>query len=58
MPRFRNTSGQDLFVVAVQKLVEDDGVFEVSDDDAPGFECQPTNFTGVGGPPSKRKESE
>lgn len=44
MAKFRNVSGVDLFVVAVQRTVEDDGVFEVPDDQAPGFDCQPSNY--------------
>ena len=47
MPKFRNTSGDDRFVVAIGREVKDDGVFEVSDEDAPGFDCQPSNFTRI-----------
>jgi hypothetical protein len=42
--RFRNISGQTLEIPSVRAVVEDDGVFDVPDDDAPGFECQPSNY--------------
>lgn len=44
MARFRNVSGNDLFIVALGRTVDDDGVFEVPDEDAPGFDCQPSNY--------------
>lgn len=55
MARFRNVSGNDLFVVAASKLVEDDAVFEVPDDQADGFECQPTNYERISDASSKKK---
>ena len=44
MPKFRNVSGHTLEIPAVSATVEDDGVFEVSDELAPGFDCQPSNY--------------
>lgn len=55
MARFRNVSGNDLFVVAVGKDVPDDGVFDVPDVDAPGFECQPTNYKRLDEPKKASK---
>ena len=47
MARFRNVSGQTLEIPAIRKFVDDDGVFDVPDADAPGFECQPSNYKRV-----------
>ena len=55
MPKYRNVSGSDLFIVAIQKQIEDDGVFEVSDDLAPGFDCQPTNYERLDEPKKASK---
>lgn len=44
MAKYRNVSGFDLDIPAVGRVVEDDGVFEVPDAHAPGFDCQPTNY--------------
>lgn len=44
MAKYRNISGNTLDIPAVGRVVEDDAVFEVSDDLAPGFNCQPTNY--------------
>jgi len=40
-------SGQTLEIPAIRKFVDDDGVFDVPDADAPGFECQPSNYKRV-----------
>jgi hypothetical protein len=56
MPKFRNTSGEDRFVVAIGREVEDDGVFEVSEEQAPGFECQPSNYKRLDEPKKASKE--
>ena len=53
MAKFRNTSGQTLEIPAIRKIVEDDGVFDVPDDLAPGFECQPTNYERIDEKPAK-----
>lgn len=59
MPKFRNVSGFDLDIPAVGRVIADDEVFEVSDDLAPGFECQPSNYAVVDGPSRKAdKESD
>lgn len=58
MPKFRNVSGQDRFIVAVNRVVEEDAVFEVSDDEAPGFECQPSNYLRLDEAPVKSKAKE
>lgn len=58
MAKFRNTSGWDLDIPALGRVVEDDEVFEVPDEAAPGFACQPSNFTEVASPRRKaEKES-
>lgn len=58
MAKFRNISGIDLYVVAVSRVVEDDGVFEIADEAAPGFECQPSNYKRIDEPKAKAaKES-
>lgn len=56
MAKFRNVSGNDLFVVAIGRLVEDDGVFDVPDADAPGFECQPSNYERLDEKPAKAEK--
>ena len=59
MAKFRNVSGQELFIPWVGKAVPDDGVFVVSDEQAPSFECQPTNYARIDEPARKApKESE
>jgi len=55
--RFRNVSGFDLFIVALGKTVEDDGVFDVPDAEAPGFECQPDNYARQDEPAKAKKAS-
>lgn len=57
MAKFRNISGHDLEVVAVRRVIEDDGVFEVPDAAAPGFDCQPSNYERLDEPaPAKDEE--
>lgn len=58
MARYRNVSGHDLFIVAISKTVEDDGVFDVSDVQAPGFDCQPTNYERLDEPDAKPAKKE
>ena len=60
MARFRNVSGQTLEIPSIRKIVEDDGVFDVPDDRAAGFECQPANYKREDDKPAKaaKKESE
>ena len=53
MARFRNVSGQTLDIPSIRKVVEDDGVFDVPDDAAPGFECQPANYRREDEKPAK-----
>jgi len=55
--RFRNVSGNDLFIVALGKTVDDDGVFDVPDKDAEGFECQPDNYARQDEPAKAKKAS-
>lgn len=58
MARYRNTSGNDLFIVALGKVVEDDGVFEVPDEQAAGFDCQiPTNYERLDDPAAPKKKA-
>jgi hypothetical protein len=44
MAKFRNISGNTLEIPSISRVVEDDGVFEVPDEQASGFDCQPTNY--------------
>ena len=56
MPKYRNVSGWDLDIPAVGRVVADDEVFDVADELAAGFECQPSNFALV--TPSRKAEKE
>ena len=58
MAQYRNVSGNDLFVVAVGKVVEDDAVFEVPDALVPGFDCQPSNYERLDDVDADDEESE
>jgi hypothetical protein len=53
MARFRNVSGNRLEIPAIRKFVDDDGVFDVPDDRAAGFECQPANYKREDEKPAK-----
>ena len=57
MARFRNVSGQTLEIPSIRKVVEDDGVFDVPDDHAAGFECQPTNYKREDEKPAKAEKA-
>jgi hypothetical protein len=54
MAKFRNVSGYDLEIPAVGRVVEDDGVFEVPDAAATGFECQPANYERLDEPKKEK----
>lgn len=56
MAKFRNISGNTLEIPSIHQVVDDDGVFEVPDDDAPGFECQPTNYVRLDEAAAKPKK--
>lgn len=53
MARFRNISGYRLEIPSIRKFVDDDGVFDVPDDQAAGFECQPANYKREDEKPAK-----
>ena len=53
MARFRNVSRQTLEIPSIGKVVDDDGVFDVPDDKAAGFECQPANYRREDEPKAK-----
>lgn len=55
MPKFRNISGYTLEIPAISKVVEDDGVFDVPDELAAGFDCQPSNYVRLDEPKKASK---
>ena len=57
MARFRNVSGNRLEIPAIRKFVDDDGVFDVPDDRAAGFECQPANYKREDEKPAKAEKA-
>lgn len=57
MARFRNISGFTLEIPSIRKVVEDDGVFDVPDAEAAGFECQPANYRREDEKPAKAEKA-
>jgi hypothetical protein len=57
MARFRNVSGNRLEIPSIRKFVDDDGVFDVPDDRAAGFECQPANYKREDEKPAKAEKA-
>lgn len=57
MAQYRNVAGVVLDIPGVG-VVEDDGVFTVADDLAPGFDCQPTNYDRLDEPVTADEEND
>ena len=53
MPKIRNVSGEDLYVPWLDRVVVDDEVVDVPDEDGAAYLVQDKTWTAVGGPVKK-----